>query len=152
MPRRSRKSDRDMEERYWDRYYEMRQQEEEDRMWDEYYEEREEEERRARRVLPPLPREPRAGPWRYEVTFLRRKLDDVEAAVGIPAKVEQTRLMMASMLDFRAFLAATPKFRQAVVKKIAEFRADPKAADLKDILQRVSDMIDGLATRTDFKA
>jgi hypothetical protein len=155
MPRRSYRRRSVDEERYWDHYYEMREQEQEEeerRRWDEYCEEEQEEAERRARIIPRPPREPRGESWRWEVTFLRRKIDDTDAAVGAAAKVEQVRIMFTALLNFRAFLAATPKFRTAISNKIVEFRNEPKAAELAGLFDQVTEMLSGLVARKDYVA
>jgi hypothetical protein len=154
MPRRTHKSrsyswDSSRYDRAWDNYYD--QLEEEERDWEAYYAEVEEQQRRAK-VVPPLPRAPIVSAWRYEVTFLRRKIDDVERAVGTEAKVEQMRQMFTALQDFKAFLAATPKFRGAILKKMEELRKEPKAATLSELFDQTNDMFSKLAGRTDYVA
>jgi hypothetical protein len=95
---------------------------------------------------------PKPSPWQLQVDAIRPLLAGVQAARSTEQKLPLVRGLFTLLLTERAFLAAQPNFRNAVVKKIAEFRADPKAEPLTECLDAVDKMLEELPAREDYKA
>lgn len=93
-----------------------------------------------------------ANPWREQIVHIKAQLDAVQKASGLGEKLPAIRILLTNLLSQQAFIAAQPKFREALVKKVAELRADPKAEPLTELFDHTDRMLEGLKEREDFKA
>jgi hypothetical protein len=98
-------------------------------------------------IAVPLPR----SPWQLQIDTIKPLLAGVQTAPTTEEKIPLVRGLFTLLLTERAFLSAQAKFREAVIKKSAEFRADPKAEPLKECLDAVDKMLAELPARDDYK-
>lgn len=94
----------------------------------------------------------RAKPWYDERKTIQKHLAAVAAASDVPTRLECIRALFTAVMAYEAFLAAVPKFRAAVLAKMAEFRADERAASLHSLFDQVEAAFEALAGRADYKA
>lgn len=92
-----------------------------------------------------------AHPWREQIVEIRGQIDAVQNAVGIGQKLPAMRILLTNLLSQQAFLAVQPKFRMALLKKVAELRADPNANPLTELFDHVDTMLEGLKEREDYR-
>jgi hypothetical protein len=93
-----------------------------------------------------------ANPWREQIVTIKAQLDAVEKASGLGEKLPAVRILLTNLLSQQAFIAAQPKFRAALAKKVVELRADPKAEPLTELFDHVDSMLEGLRGREDYRA
>jgi hypothetical protein len=106
----------------------------------------------VRKKKPAAKKPAAASPWQFQINTIKPLLDGVQAARTTEEKIPLVRGLFTLLLTERAFLAAQANFRNAVVKKIAEFRANPQAEPLKECLDAVDKMLAELPVREDYKA
>lgn len=82
-----------------------------------------------------------ANPWAPQITAIRALIDASQAAVGVDAKVAAVSKLFTELLQQHDFLSAQPKFREAVKKKIADFRGVPEAAPLVPEMDRLEALL-----------
>ena len=92
-----------------------------------------------------------ASPWREQIVSIKAQLDAVEKARGLGEKLPAIRILLTNLLSQQAFIAAQPKFRVALTNKVAELRADEKAAPLLELFDHVDRMLEGLKGREDYR-
>lgn len=96
----------------------------------------------AHSQAPPKP----SHPHQAAITFIGQKMAQVQAANGLAESLPLIRELFESVLKFQAFFAASPRMRTAVENKVAEFRADPRAAELLPLFDQVTEMLRGLGS------
>jgi hypothetical protein len=82
--------------------------------------------------------------WQNEIVAIRGYLNACEAARSVEEKIPIMRNLFTTLLAYREFLAAQPKFRLAVRNKIAQLRADLRAVALTNVMEDVSALIQSL--------
>jgi hypothetical protein len=92
-----------------------------------------------------------AHPWREQIVAIRAQIDAVEKAKGLGEKLPAVRILLTNLLSQQAFLAVQPKFRMALLNKVAELRKDPKADPLTELFDHVDTMLEGLKEREDYR-
>ncbi len=100
----------------------------------------------------PVTAPPPRSPWQLQIDAIKPLLAGVQAAPTTEEKIPLVRGLFTLLLTERAFLAAQPNFRNAVAKKGAEFRADPRAEPLTECLDAVDKMLAELPARDDYVA
>lgn len=107
-------------------------------------------------ALPPEPPAPSARPaveiFTVEIAFIRDKIEQVFRTKSTRLSVKIIRQLFTELLGYQRFLAATPMIREAVVKKMAEFRAQPLASSLLPLFDQTDAMLATLPARPDYKA
>ncbi len=159
MPRRSSSSwdDRRAEDRYWDYIYDnclCRWYEAEDGTWHQDEEDpcthcRWETKKAARAARDAAEEAARAAakeeefkknPHYHEIVTLRGFLFH-HPSLPREKRVENVRGLLEALLGFESFLAKQKKFREVLVGKLAEFRAEPDAAPLLELFDQVEALI-----------
>ena len=87
---------------------------------------------------------PPPSPHQAAMDFIRGKLDAFQAAKGVDAQLPILRELFEGCLSFRDFFAATPRMCEALEKKVTEFRADERVAELFPLFDQVKEMLDSL--------
>ncbi len=92
--------------------------------------------------------------WREQIAFIKGELDAVARGPTLYERLTHVRILFTEIQNerYQAFIAAQPKFRAALVKKVAELKADPKAEALVELFEHTERMVEGLAARPEFKA
>jgi hypothetical protein len=88
----------------------------------------------------------RATGFYTEITTLRRLIYSIETLAGpelLEARIQAFGELFTTLLGYERFLAAKPKFREAVATKLAEIRADPRSQPLTEQM----DQLDALLAR-----
>lgn len=98
-----------------------------------------------------LAAQPAAQRWSQEIAFIRGKLNASEAAASTEAKLSIIRELFTALLGYDAFLAAQPKFRNAVRNKIAELQEDQRAEALSQVMNQVTQKLDQLVQHDEYK-
>jgi len=93
---------------------------------------------------------PKPNPHQEAMDFISQKLTAFQFAKGVDAQIPLLRELFESVFTFQAFFAATPRMRTAVENKIAEFRADPRTAELHLLFDQVMVMLQLLGRREDY--
>jgi hypothetical protein len=93
-----------------------------------------------------------ANPWRDQIVSIKAQLNAVETAKGLGEKLPAIRILLTNLLNQQAFISAQPKFRATLANKMVEFRGDPKAEPLVELLDHVDTMLEKLKERDDFVA
>ncbi len=96
-----------------------------------------------------------AHPHATEIATIKKWLNHVEAGRqegNMGKQLDGCRALFTHILGYDAFMAKYPNFRAAVVKKIAEFRANEKAAPLTELLDHVDAFLARLPEREDYVA
>ncbi len=86
---------------------------------------------------------PFPNPWEEQIRGIRAGLDEVEAGHGTLEKLNACRKLFTLLLEdrYQAFITAHPKFERAVIKKIAELRADVHGVLLTELFSLVEGKI-----------
>jgi hypothetical protein len=145
----------DQLERWEDDYEERLDPELEDNAWADWYESqvkwpRDPSGSASPSTPPAAPPEPK-HPFHAEIAFMNSMISCAAATHDVSGRVEIVKKMFEVAVNYRAFFAAYPRFRQATVTKIAELREDPNGAPLTEILDKMSEMIESLKGREDYK-
>jgi hypothetical protein len=96
-----------------------------------------------------------AHPHAHEISTLKKWLAHVEqgrAEGNMGKQLDGVRALFTEMLGFSSFVAKYPKFRTAVVNKLAEFRENEHAAPLKELFDHVDTFLARLPERDDYVA
>lgn len=90
--------------------------------------------------------------WSDEVRCLRAHLDRVAAAEDDDERVAFVKDLFETLLlgGYEEFLAQNPRFRDVLHGKIAELRADERAAPLLKIFTQLEEMLEDISQRDDF--
>jgi hypothetical protein len=106
-------------------------------------------------ALPPAPaRSARSAAqvFAVEMAFIREKVEQVSRTKSVRLRVKTVRQLFTELLGYQRFLAATPIIRESVVKKMAEFRAQPLASSLLPLFDQTDAMLATLSARPDYRA
>lgn len=87
-----------------------------------------------------------------EIAFIRGKGEQVSKTKSERLRVKIIRQLFTELLGYQSFLAATPMFRDALVKRVAELRAEPLADCLLPLFEQTEAMLATLPARPDYKA
>lgn len=95
----------------------------------------------------------RATGWPVTRAEIKRRMTAIDPAADLWLRINAFELLFKYLLNHcGAFMAATPRFRAAVIEKLDELSLDDRTHDIRSTMESLRAMIVALEERPDFVA